>query len=60
MYERDERRSDFELLNKFADFFEVSTDYLLDRTVITALTTQEKDEAAFQAFANDPELNVFY
>lgn len=60
MYERDERRPDFELLNKFADYFEVSTDYLLGRTDNPANTQQEKDEAAFQAFANDPELNVFY
>lgn len=60
MYERDERRPDFDLLNKFADYFEVSTDYLLGRTNIPALTPQEKDEAAFQAFANDPELNGFY
>lgn len=60
MYERDERRPDFELLNKFADFFDVSTDYLLGRTDIPALTPQEKDEAEFQAFANNPELSVFY
>ena len=41
MYERDERRPDFELLNKFADFFDVSTDYLLGRTDTIALTPQE-------------------
>lgn len=50
---------DSELLN-LANILEVSTDYLLGRTDIPALTPQEKDEAAFQAFANDPELNVFY
>jgi len=60
MYERDERRPDFELLNKFADFFEVSTDYLLGRTDIPALTPQEQDEQEFQAFINDPELGVWY
>lgn len=60
MYERDERRPDFELLNKFADFFEVSTDYLLGRTDTPALTPQEKDEADCQAFINDPELGVWY
>lgn len=43
MYERDERRPDFDLLNKFADFFEVSTDYLLGRTDASELTQQEKD-----------------
>lgn len=61
MYERDERRPDFELLTKFADFFEVSTDYLLGRTDTPELTpTQQDDEAAFQAFINDPELGVWY
>lgn len=60
MYERDERRPDFELLNKFADFFEVSTDYLLGRTDTNAITSQEKDEQEFQAFINDPELGVWY
>lgn len=60
MYERDERRPDFDLLNKFADYFEVSTDYLLGRTDSSLLTQQENDEAEFQVFANDPELNVFY
>lgn len=60
MYERDERRPDFELLNKFADYFEVSTDYLLGRTETIELTPQEKDEVEFQAFVNDPELGVWY
>ncbi|WP_342441145.1 helix-turn-helix transcriptional regulator [Lysinibacillus sp. FSL K6-0075] len=58
MYERDERRPDFELLNKFADYFEVSTDYLLGRTGIP--THEEQDEADFQAFKSNPQLNVFY
>lgn len=60
MYERDERRPDFELLNKFADYFEVSTDYLLGRTDTLEPTSQDNDEAEFQAFINDPELQVWY
>lgn len=60
MYERDERRPDFELLNKFADYFEVSTDYLLGRTDMSEISQEEKDEAEFQAFANDPELKRWY
>lgn len=60
MYERDERRPDFELLNKFADYFEVSTDYLLGRTDNSEESQEEKDEADFQAFANDPELKRWY
>ncbi|RNC98263.1 helix-turn-helix domain-containing protein [Lysinibacillus halotolerans] len=59
MYERDERRPDFELLNKFADYFKVSTDYLLGRTDTKESTTKD-DEAEFQAFINDPELQVWY
>lgn len=59
-YESGNRSPDTDTLQRLADFFEVSTDYLLGRTDTTALTAQEKDEAAFQAFANDPELNVFY
>ncbi len=59
-YEQGSRQPDFDTLEKLADFFGVSLDYLLGRTNISALTPQKKDEAAFQAFANDPELNVFY
>lgn len=59
-YEQGSRQPDFETLEKLADFFGVSVDYLLGRTNISALTPQEKDEAAFQAFINDPELGVWY
>lgn len=63
MYERDERRPDFELLNKFANYFDVSTDYLLGRIDTPNPYSQEKksaDEEAFQKFLNDPNLQVFY
>lgn len=60
MYERDERRPDFELLNKIADYFNVSTDYLLGRTNSPENTSQDNDDAEFQAFINDPELGVWY
>ena len=50
---------DSELLT-FANIFEVSADYLLGRTDTPAHTPQEKDEAEFQAFVNDPELGVWY
>lgn len=59
-YEQGSRQPDFDTLEKLADFFGVSLDYLLGRTNTPVLTSIEKDEAAFQAFANDPELNVFY
>lgn len=59
-YETGDRKPDYDTLQLIADFFEVSTDYLLGRTDILALTPQDKDEAEFQAFANNPALSVFY
>ncbi|MFY0742124.1 helix-turn-helix transcriptional regulator [Solibacillus silvestris] len=59
-YEQGTRQPDFDTLEKIADFFEVSTDYLLGRTDTAVLTLQEKDEQEFQAFINDPELGVWY
>ncbi|WP_342534582.1 helix-turn-helix transcriptional regulator [Lysinibacillus sp. FSL K6-0057] len=59
-YENNLGEPDNSTLSKLADFFEVSTDYLLGRTDNPAHTLKEKDDADFQAFANDPELNVFY
>jgi HTH-type transcriptional regulator, competence development regulator len=32
-YEKDERKPDYDMLNKIADYFEVSIDYLLGREV---------------------------
>lgn len=59
-YENDLGEPDNSTLTKLADYFEVSTDYLLGRTDTPDLTPQEQDEADFQAFANNPELSVFY
>ena len=41
MYERDERKPDYETLGKFADYFEVTTDYLLGRKSTTEFTPQK-------------------
>lgn len=60
-YETGKREPDFEILQKIANYFNVSADYLLGRTDEQApLSKQDKEEEEFQAFANDPELNVFY
>ncbi|WP_339264091.1 helix-turn-helix domain-containing protein [Solibacillus sp. FSL W7-1472] len=59
-YESGDRKPDYDTLQLIADFFDVSTDYLLGRTDTTALSTHEKDEQEFQAFINDPELGVWY
>ena len=59
-YESGDRKPDYDTLQLIADFFDVSTDYLLGRTDTPALTSQEKDELEFQAFINDPELGIWY
>ncbi|HHY74080.1 MAG TPA: helix-turn-helix transcriptional regulator [Bacillus bacterium] len=42
MYERNERKPDYETLNKFADFFGVTTDYLQGRTDTPSQTTKNE------------------
>ena len=59
-YEQGNRQPDFETLEKIADFFGVTTDYLLGRTNKLETNINADDEAAFQAFANNPNLNTFY
>lgn len=43
-----------------ANILEVSTDYLLGLTDKPFFPSEAQDEADFQAFANSPELQVFY
>lgn len=59
-YESGNRSPDTDTLQRLADFFGVSTDYLLGRSDTAALTPQEIEEAEFQAFNNNPKLNTFY
>lgn len=60
-YEQGTRQPDFETLLKFADFFNVSTDYLLCRTDNPdPLRKKNDDEKEFHAFINDPDLQVWY
>lgn len=56
MYERDERKPDYDTLKRFADYFEVTTDYLLGQSDTPNMSEQEE----FEAFANDPELKRWY
>lgn len=58
-YESGDRKPDYDTLNLIADYFDVSVDYLLGRTD-TPEPLNDKEEAEFQAFANNPELNTFY
>ncbi|MFL0507404.1 helix-turn-helix domain-containing protein [Ureibacillus sp. 179-F W5.1 NHS] len=57
-YESGDRKPDYDTLQLIADYFEVSTDYLLGRTDNPKL--ENDDESNFQAFINDPELGVWY
>ncbi|MEK4255456.1 helix-turn-helix domain-containing protein [Ureibacillus sp. FSL K6-2830] len=59
-YESGDRKPDFDILNKIADYFEVSVDYLLGRTDIPDPTPHKEVDKEFQSFINDPELQVWY
>ena len=60
-YEQGTRQPDFETLEKLADYFEVSIDYLLGRTDNPSPTAKDlSEDADFQAFVNDPELGTWY
>ena len=52
-YESGKRTPDTETLTKLADYFNVSTDYLLGRESKSNLDS-------FEAFLNDPELETWY
>lgn len=54
MYEQGHREPDYETLEKIADYFEVSIDYLLGRD------SKVNDEQAFEKWMNDPTVYKFY
>ncbi|PEK39094.1 transcriptional regulator [Bacillus pseudomycoides] len=55
-YENGNRKPDYDTLNKFADFFEVSTDYLLGRDVAKN-TTRNTD--TYNPLT-DPDLGLWF
>ncbi len=55
-YERGFRQPDYDTLKKFADYFEVTTDYLLNRSNTPTMSEQEE----FEAFTNNPDLERWY
>lgn len=60
-YENGNRTPDTETLQKLADFFNVSTDYLLGRSdEPRPLPNKETEDAEFEAFANNPTLQKWY
>lgn len=44
LYENEKRQPDYDTLNKLADYFNVTTDYLLGREEKTTLTIKDKKE----------------
>ncbi|MFG3611277.1 helix-turn-helix domain-containing protein [Rummeliibacillus stabekisii] len=59
-YESDERKPDYDTLEKIADYYDVSIDYLLGRSESPTPSLIDKDDEEFQAFANDPSLQKWY
>lgn len=57
-YENNRVEPDTEILNKLADFYNVSTDYLLGRT--DNPDGLNKDDEDFQEFIEDPELKRWH
>lgn len=60
-YESDERKPDYEVLQAIADYFEVTTDYLLGREN-NKLSTNGLDKGyeEFEKWKNDPKLDLFF
>lgn len=63
-YETGKRQPDYETLQKIADFFEVSTDYLLGRSNEIGLNKGkllvEDDEENFRKWAKDSSTGAFF
>jgi transcriptional regulator with XRE-family HTH domain len=65
MYERDEREPSFKFTNDVADRFGVTTDYLHGRTdkrgsKSSNTDMNEKEQAEFEEFINNPEHGIFF
>jgi len=54
-YENETRKPDMDILKRFADFFEISVDYLLGRTD----TLDDLDDEVLKLL-NDPENGIFF
>ncbi|MEK4026334.1 MULTISPECIES: helix-turn-helix domain-containing protein [Sporosarcina] len=55
-YESGNRFPDTDTLQRLADYFEVTTDYLLGRSDNSHMTADEE----FQSFSNNPKLEHFF
>ena len=59
-YESSDSQPDLVTLEKLANFFDVSTDYLLGRSNSPSPSQINRDEEEFQSFINDPSLEKWY
>lgn len=62
-YERNYRDPDTTMLKKLSDLYNVSLEWLLNSTVTSSPQISKgssDDQAAFEKFMNDPNLEVFY
>ncbi|KFL44567.1 XRE family transcriptional regulator [Lysinibacillus sp. BF-4] len=60
-YENNTRSPDTETLQKLADLFQVSTDYILGRTDKQTIPNEDSNnDKEFKEWLNNPDLNVFY
>ncbi|MFJ8531531.1 helix-turn-helix domain-containing protein [Bacillus sp. NPDC094106] len=55
-YENGKRKPDYDILNKFADFFEASTDYLLGRDLVK----NTSKELVIDNALIDPDLGLWF
>lgn len=56
-YETGKREPDFEILQKLASYFNVTTDYLLGRDISKLLNNNEEE---FEAWVNDPRSKILF
>lgn len=56
MYEREEREPNIDLIIKFADFFNTSTDYLLGKTNQKKYEQKDSEQIFFNLFINEYHL----
>jgi transcriptional regulator with XRE-family HTH domain len=59
-YENGRSEPDTETLQKLADFFEVSVDYLLGRTDQLFNVSEDGLESEIESLINDPETGIFF
>ncbi|MFC0525815.1 helix-turn-helix domain-containing protein [Pontibacillus salicampi] len=63
MYEQGQRTPDYETLQKMADYFEVTTDYLLgrsDKPSYTAAEEKSEEDKELEKLLDDPNFSIAF